>query len=79
VHEIALSSGVTRVSLSPRKPYTAVASLISTPPVIIDLEKKEATPLASIDFKGKACCCCQLLLLSLCITGFFPISAQALS
>jgi hypothetical protein len=52
VHEVALASGVTRVSLSPCKPYTAVASLISTPPVIIDLEKKEATPLASIDFKG---------------------------
>ncbi|KAF6264667.1 WD40-repeat-containing domain protein [Scenedesmus sp. NREL 46B-D3] len=54
VQEVALSSGVTRVSLSPRKPYTAVASLISTPPVIIDLDKKEATPLASIDFKASA-------------------------
>uniref|UniRef100_A0A383WGW9 Uncharacterized protein n=1 Tax=Tetradesmus obliquus TaxID=3088 RepID=A0A383WGW9_TETOB len=54
VHEVALSSGVTRVSLSPRKPYTAVASLISTPPVIIDLDSKEVTPLASIDFKASA-------------------------
>ncbi|WIA12939.1 hypothetical protein OEZ85_006554 [Tetradesmus obliquus] len=54
VHEVALSSGVTRVSLSRRKPYTAVASLISTPPVIIDLDSKEVTPLASIDFKASA-------------------------
>jgi len=37
VHEVELPSGATRVSLSARKPFTAVVSLQSGAPVIVEL------------------------------------------
>jgi hypothetical protein len=52
VCEVTLLSGVTRVSLTARQPYKAVASLISTSPVLVDLNSRELVQIPSIDFKG---------------------------
>jgi hypothetical protein len=45
---------VTRVCLTPRKPFTAVVSLKSGPPMVVDLslEQPTVTPLDGIDLKG---------------------------
>lgn len=52
VCEVALASGVTRVSLSPGRPYRAAVSLISTCPVLVTLDaSKRVVPLPSVDIK----------------------------
>ncbi len=54
LHEVTLRSGVTKVCLTPRKPFVAVASLKSGPPVVVDLshEQPTVTALDSIDLTG---------------------------
>ncbi|KAF8067281.1 hypothetical protein HT031_002328 [Scenedesmus sp. PABB004] len=51
VCDVVVASGVARVCLSQRAPYRAAASLISTPPVLIDLGSGQVTPLASVELK----------------------------
>lgn len=54
VQEVLLPSGATRVSLSARKPFTAVVSLQSGAPVVVELsEDPVLTPLdTNINLKG---------------------------
>jgi hypothetical protein len=51
-----MSSGVTHVCLSARKPFLAVVSLKAGPPVVVELSKEQptVTPLDGIDLKGEA-------------------------
>lgn len=50
-----MSSGVTQVCLSARKPFLAVVSLKVGPPVVVELSKEQptVTPLDGINLKGK--------------------------
>lgn len=54
LHEVTLRAGVTKVCLSPRKPFVAVASLKSGSPVAVDLSQEQptVTALDSIDLTG---------------------------
>lgn len=52
VAEVSLPGTVNHVCLSPRQPYKAVASLLQTPPVLVDFSTQQVTPLPSIDFRG---------------------------
>lgn len=52
--DVAMPSPVTRVCLTPRKPFAAVVSLKSGPPLVVDLSQEQptVTPLDGIDLKG---------------------------
>lgn len=54
LHEVTLPSGVIKVCLTPHKPLTAVVSLKSGPPVLVDLsqDKPAVTALDILDVTG---------------------------
>jgi hypothetical protein len=52
-----MPSPVTRVCLTPHKPFAAVVSLRSGPPLVVDLaqEQHTTTPLDGVNLKGMYC------------------------